>query len=61
MESKTFTTDIPIIFCEACNKAPMIARTISRHLLETDVTDIDFECPKCGARMRKRMPAGSQA
>ena len=58
-QSEPRPVDIPIIFCDACNQAPMVARSINRHLLDGDVIDIDFECPKCGAQSTKRVPTGS--
>jgi hypothetical protein len=55
--NKPTPADIPIIFCKACNKAPMIARTINQHLREKDGVDIDFECPHCGATTTEKLSA----
>ncbi len=54
--NKPSPADIPIIFCSACNKAPMIAKTISQHLREKDGVDIVFACPRCGATMTEKLP-----
>ena len=54
--NKPNPADIPIIFCSACNKAPMIAKTISQHLREKDGVDIVFACPRCGATMTEKLP-----
>ena len=59
--NKPSPADIPIIFCSACNKAPMIAKTISQHLREKDGVDIEFACPRCGATMTEKLPACCQA
>ena len=52
------SSDIPIIFCKTCNKAPMIAKTFNQHLRGKDGIDIEFECPRCGATHGKA--AGSE-
>lgn len=37
----------------------MIARTFNPHLLrEKDGTDIEFECPHCGATTTVKLPGG---
>ena len=47
--------NIPIIYCEACNKAPMIARTFNQHLREKNGIDIELECPRCGVRTIEKL------
>ena len=54
--NKQSPAGIPIIFCTACNKAPMIAKTISQHLREKDGVDIEFACPRCGATTTAKLP-----
>ncbi|MDQ8729489.1 hypothetical protein [Bradyrhizobium sp. LHD-71] len=49
--------DIPIVFCKACNKAPMIAKTIREH---AHGADIELTCPNCGATIAEKLPASTK-
>jgi RNase P subunit RPR2 len=55
--NKPNPSDIPIIYCRACNRAPMIAKTFNQHLREKDGIDIELECPHCGATTIEKLPS----
>lgn len=50
---------IPIIFCQTCNKVPMIARRINQPLRDSGPVEVEFECPRCGAKLNERLGAAA--